>query len=212
MLSLLHSLVLSKTDHAYNSFFFLWTILLKLMRRRYNLDIKKAFDTVPHNRLLSQLWSSGIVGNIWKFSKVTFIIVSNMYQFKVRHQIFSQFPQEFLRGVYWDLSYLSSILTLYLLLFTTIQSLSDCHLNFQSDLNHLSDWSNSISDLTFNLSKTFLLRFSSRKDKTLDFSYTIGSLPVCLVNSCKDLGIIISSDLSWSQYFSKSLPNSGTYL
>ena len=135
-----------------------------------------------------------------------------MYQLKVRHQIFSQFPQGSILGPLLFIIYINTLPTslhnLSCLLFAddtkcyqSIQSLSDCHLNFQSDLNHLSDWSDSISDLAFNLSKTFLLRFSSRKDKTLDFSYTIGSLPVCLVNSCKDLGIIISSDLSWSSYY-----------
>ena len=31
------------------------------------LDIKKAFDTVSHTRLLERLWAAGLVGNAWKF-------------------------------------------------------------------------------------------------------------------------------------------------
>ena len=33
------------------------------------LDIRKAFDSVPHDKLLKKLWSSGLVGSIWKFFK-----------------------------------------------------------------------------------------------------------------------------------------------
>ena len=31
------------------------------------LDIKKAFDTVSHSKLLENLWAAGLVGNAWKF-------------------------------------------------------------------------------------------------------------------------------------------------
>ena len=31
------------------------------------LDIKTAFDTVFHNKLLENLWVAGLVGNVWKF-------------------------------------------------------------------------------------------------------------------------------------------------
>ena len=33
------------------------------------LDIRKAFDTVPHARLLSKIWTTGITGNLWVFFK-----------------------------------------------------------------------------------------------------------------------------------------------
>ena len=33
------------------------------------LDIRKAFDNVPHSELLARLWSAGIVGKVWEFFK-----------------------------------------------------------------------------------------------------------------------------------------------
>lgn len=33
------------------------------------LDICKAFDSIPHHKLLSKLWQVGFTGSLWKFSK-----------------------------------------------------------------------------------------------------------------------------------------------
>ena len=33
------------------------------------LDLKKAFDIVPHNELLLKLWSYGITGHLWEWFK-----------------------------------------------------------------------------------------------------------------------------------------------
>jgi len=33
------------------------------------LDTKKAFDSIPHNKLLSKLYSCGIQGALWKWFK-----------------------------------------------------------------------------------------------------------------------------------------------
>ena len=38
------------------------------------LDIRKAFDTVPHNELLHKLWSLGIRGRLWLWLR-TYLLV-----------------------------------------------------------------------------------------------------------------------------------------
>ena len=42
------------------------------------LDFKKAFDKIPHNKLLSKLWSIGITDSLWKLFHS---YLSNCYQF-----------------------------------------------------------------------------------------------------------------------------------
>ena len=42
-----------------------------------SLDIRKAFDAGPHNKLFVKLWSSGLTGSLWHFIKV---YLTNRYQ------------------------------------------------------------------------------------------------------------------------------------
>ena len=50
------------------------------------LDICKAFDSVPHNKLLVKLWSSGLTDSIWHFFKA---YLTNRYQQVVLDDHFS---------------------------------------------------------------------------------------------------------------------------
>ena len=164
------------------------------------LDIKKAFDSVSHNELLTRLWTAGVVGSAWKFFKA---YLSNCQQF-VSIQghsssllpVTSGVPQGSILGPMLFIIYINNLpdilqFTTCLLfaddtkLFLSISSITDSTL-LQNDINHLLTWSLT-SNLTFNLSKTLMLRFPN-----------MDSSPIQVVDSCRDLGVIVSSDLSWS--------------
>ena len=84
-----------------------------------------------------------------------------------------------------------------------IHSPHDCIL-LQADLDALSTWSSNWK-MKFNESKCFLLSVFSGRAPTAscDHQYLINELPISTSNQQKDLGIIISSDLSWSCHICK---------
>ena len=74
----------------------------------------------------------------------------------------------------------------------------------QEDLDLIHSWSTH-SSLTFNISKSCLLRFYNRSVSPVNATYHLGQAVIPLLDHCKDLGIIkklFSSNLSWSQHYS----------
>ena len=57
-----------------------------------------------------------------------------------------------------------------------------------------------MSNLTFNLSKVLILCFPNWSTNIIDAMYFMGNSPIQAVHFCKDLGVNVSSDLSWSQH------------
>ena len=68
-------------------------------------------------------------------------------------------------------------------------------ITLQQDINSLVEWTTEWN-LKFNPSKTFQLSFKSRIPTT----YTMESLPITKVDNYCDLGIILSSNLSWEPH------------
>ena len=81
--------------------------------------------------------------------------------------------------------------------FKHINGCSDQQVKLQDDINTLTDWS-IISDLKFDSSKSVHLSFKSR----IITSYTMFDNPISSTDPHKDLGLVLSTDLSWTKHYS----------
>ena len=81
----------------------------------------------------------------------------------------------------------------------TILSPSDSSL-FQHDLDSRSHWCQD-NHLSFNASKCCVLQFTNRAVSPVPGSYYLDSIQLHNTNSCKDLGVFFSSDLSCCSHY-----------
>ena len=177
-------------------------------------DIRKAFDSVPHTRLLSALADVGVRGNLlnW-FSDY----LSNMKQRVVLDGVasslthaFSGVPQGSILGPLLFIVFMNSIthlelshgsnITLYaddILLYKPINSADDLIL-LQQDVDSVLNWiqSNSLSP---NTAKTQLIN-SLRSPKATPLHITVNGHTVHQSDSAVYLGVTLNSSLSWSTH------------
>ena len=167
------------------------------------LDFAKAFDTVPHKRLIHKLRAYGIRGKVLIWVKN---FLSNRRQkvvlrngFSAWEDVISGVPQGSILGPILFLLYVNDIPSIVsstakmfaddTKLYCPIKTQEDCT-NLQSDLNRLSVWSKEWL-LKFNESKCVVLRIK----KSLEYVYSLNGFPLQDVHHQKDLGVIISSNL-----------------
>ena len=81
--------------------------------------------------------------------------------------------------------------------FKKVSSAIDCSL-LQEDLHQLFSWSLKWN-LHFNGHKCVLLRFHSHDTCTL-YDYKINNIPIQALDSHRDLGIVMSGDVTWSSH------------
>lgn len=170
----------------------------------FYLDFAKAFDKVPHQRLLAKVRCHGINGEVaqwiedWLSSRSQRVVLNGVAS--AWTPVTSGVPQGSVLGPLLFLVFINDIdsavdLTMVHLLkfaddtkgFSKISSPDDIA-TFQSALNNLFAWSVEWQML-FNVDKCHILHFGASNPAHV---YTMNGVPLTVVHKEKDLGIIIS--------------------
>lgn len=175
------------------------------------LDFSKAFDTVPHARLLEKLHNYGITGrlNTWIENFLTNRHMSVIVEGErsIEEPVKSGVPQGTVLGPILFLCHINdlpeevkSIVRLFAddcLLYRVIRSRRD-HDALQEDLQKLELWAKKWG-MRFNASKCYIL---SINPKSQNF-YTLNDQILKHVQTNPYLGVTFSNDLKWSPHISK---------
>lgn len=184
------------------------------------LDFSKAFDTVPHGRLLFKLHQQfHIVGHLFKWlqdflSDRSFSVLSNG-KHSAERPVHSGVPQGSVLGPILfclfvndidDQLRTSSILKFAddIKLFSIISDSDDglARRNLQMDLDRIFRWAEAWG-LRLNPQKCVAMNLHSRRGKRQpDPSYTLGGAPLLLSEAYKDLGVWVTPFLDFSKHCS----------
>ena len=181
------------------------------------LDFSKAFDTIPHSRLLYKLWRIGITGPLWLWFKD---YLSNRHHYVEINgtksnllPVLSGIPQGSVLGPLLFLIYIDDLpncLTYSLIslfaddtkLLLNVMKFNDA--NLQSDLHAVLGWCDNW-DLKFNLDKCYAMHFSNGSAPSVT-KYSLGSHTIHNLPHICDLGIQVNNSLSFEHHY-KSICN-----
>ena len=168
------------------------------------LDFQKAFDTVPHKRLIKKLKSHGIDGNVadwiedWLTARKQKVVIEGERSEYVN--VASGVPQGSVLGPLLFIIYVNDLdidLTSNLVKFADDTKMSgkgnteeNCAA-LQRDLDILLEWSRTWG-LDFNINKCKVLQVGCNN---VNYVYTLQGRPLEATSQEKDLGVIVSSDL-----------------
>jgi len=174
------------------------------------LDYQKAFDTVPHQRLINKLKGYGIGGLLLKWIH-DFLTNRKMRVVLNGHKtdwaaVLSGVPQGSVLGPLLFFIYVNEIPDIIessvkmfaddTKLWRTIQSEEDEQI-LQHDLDRLEDWSKEWL-LKFNASKCKVMQIGRKKTVNYQLRDGMDSVNLEETEMEKDLGVWISKDLKWS--------------
>lgn len=176
------------------------------------LDFQKAFDKVPHKRLLAKLKAHGIDGSVlkwienWLSNRKQRVVINGKESNWIN--VTSGVPQGSVLGPVLFLIYINDIdegITCILSKFaddtkiaSTVVSRDQVN-EMQNNLNRLSDWAKTWQ-MKFNTDKCKVLHIGYRNEKA---TYIMDGNKLKNSNSEKDLGVTIASNLKPSQQCSE---------
>ena len=181
------------------------------------LDFAKAFDTVPHRRLIGKLEAYGIFGDVLNWVKAFLtgrtqeVVVNGSKSAKA--PVLSGIPQGTVLGPVLFVAYINDILddissngVMFAddtKIFRRILSHDDS-MELQSDLTKLEAWSD-IWQLGFNADKCHVLTLGKLENIHHAHRYQICGKELEHVDEEKDLGIIVDSELTFAEHISRKV-------
>ena len=180
-------------------------------------DFKKAFDMVPHKRLLTKLESYGIKGKILDWIRA-FLIGRNQSvlvngELSSSGSVTSGIPQGTVLGPILFVVYINDILENitsdgFLFaddtkIFRAITSRSDA-LHLQADIDSLKCWSEKWG-MEFNLDKCHVLTLGKFENTKYTHRYKLGGNEIEHAFSEKDIGVTIDSELTFDEHISNKV-------
>ena len=172
------------------------------------LDFRKAFDLVPHKKLLLKIKAHGIDGNVlkwieeWLTERKQRVVINGIKSSYV--PVTSGVPQGSVLGPILFLIYINDLdanVINNIAKFaddTKISGIADnlesCE-SIQNDLNNITEWSTTWG-MEFNVEKCKTLHIGN---KNINFPYNMGGNNLSVTAEQKDLGIIVDNKLKFSK-------------
>ena len=185
----------------------------KLQTDMLLLDFSKAFDTVPHHRLLHKIYHYGIRGNLnlwiesWLTERSQTVVTNGACSTPTK--VKSGVPQGTVLGPLMFLLYINDIgdqidghMGLFAddsALYGVVGSIQDAQ-SLQHDLDNLNEWAHKWQ-MSFNADKCSILRIY-RCHNPIDYQYKIGGQELTTVQHHPYLGVELTRDLNWNKHIS----------
>ena len=185
------------------------------------LDFRKAFDTVPHGRLLSKLNAYGINGNILRW--VQQFLSNRKQRVKVNSSyspltsVDSGIPQGSVLGPVLFVIFINDLpdcVSSSCKIFaddTKIYGPSTDSKSIQEDLYKLMEWSE-LWQLKFNTSKCSVLHYGKNNVTTDYFMDKDKNHKLKVINSEKDVGVTFSSNLKFEEHINNIINKSNKFI
>ena len=172
------------------------------------LDFQKAFDKVPHKRLISKVKAHGITGNLckwmedWLSNRKQRVVINGKSSEWIN--VHSGVPQGSVLGPILFIIYINDIdegITCKISKYADDTKIANKvnsetqRQHIQKDLDTLMDWSKKWQ-MNFNLDKCHVLHVGNENPHA---NYTMNNVQLINVDREKDLGVIISKDLKPSE-------------